>query len=47
MDMMTEELELLGPEPIRKLKRVEFDQLAAAGCFANERVELLFVASRA
>jgi Uma2 family endonuclease len=42
MDMMTEELELLVPEPIRKLKRVEFDRLAAAGCFDDERVELLF-----
>jgi hypothetical protein len=42
MDVMSEELELIAPEPIRNLKRVEFDRLAAAGCFDDERVELLF-----
>lgn len=28
--------------PIRPLKRVEYEKLAADGCFLNERVELLF-----
>lgn len=42
MDMMTEELELIVPEPIRKLKRIEFEKLAALGFFDDERVELLF-----
>lgn len=42
MDMLAEELALVAPESIRKLKRVEFDKLAAMGCFDDERVELLF-----
>lgn len=29
-------------ERIRPLRRVEFDQLVLAGCFEDERVELLF-----
>jgi Uma2 family endonuclease len=33
--------EPLVDEPIRPLKRVEYDQLAAAGRFEDERVELL------
>jgi len=28
--------------PIRRLKRVEYERLADAGCFDNERVELVF-----
>jgi len=32
----------LVTEPIRPLKRVEYEKLAAAGCFEDERVELLF-----
>ncbi|HUQ02299.1 MAG TPA: Uma2 family endonuclease [Kofleriaceae bacterium] len=40
--MMTEELELLVPEPIRKLKRVEFQKLGELGFFDDERVELLY-----
>ena len=34
--------ELLVGQKIRPLKRVEYDLLAADGCFADERVELLF-----
>lgn len=33
---------LLATEKVRPLKRVEYDQLVVAGCFDDERVELLF-----
>jgi Uma2 family endonuclease len=33
---------LLATEKVRPLKRVEYDRLVAAGCFEDERVELLF-----
>lgn len=42
MAMSTPEAIVRAREPIRPLKRVEYDQLAAAGCFDDERVELLF-----
>ena len=42
MDMLTEEYELVSPEPIRKMKRVEFEKLAELGYFDDERVELLY-----
>lgn len=32
----------LASEPVRRMKRVEFEKLAAAGCYDDERVELLF-----
>ena len=32
----------LGQEPIRKLTRTEYDQLVLAGCFEDERLELLY-----
>jgi Uma2 family endonuclease len=40
--MNTHEASLLATERIRPLKRVEFDRLAADGCFDDEDVELLF-----
>lgn len=36
------ELELLANEPFRPLKVSEFEQLGEAGCFDDERVELLY-----
>ncbi len=42
MEMLSPQETLFATEPVRRLKRVEFDQLAAAGCFDDERVELLF-----
>ena len=32
---------LLAPERMRPLKRQEYDRLAAAGCFEDEKIELL------
>jgi Uma2 family endonuclease len=40
--VMTSPAEILATEPIRPLKRVEYETLAAAGCFDDEKVELLF-----
>jgi len=41
--MMNEvDLSVIGGEPIRPLRRSEYDLLAAQGCFEDERVELLF-----
>jgi len=40
--MMSSPAEILANEPIRRLKRVEYEQLAAAGCFDDEKLELLF-----
>lgn len=42
MSMSTPEAIIRANEPIRPLKRVEYERLAAEGCFADERVELLF-----
>ncbi|CAN5867417.1 Uma2 family endonuclease [soil metagenome] len=42
MEMSSPQETLFATEPVRKLKRVEFDRLVAAGCFDDERVELLF-----
>lgn len=42
MEMLSPHAALLANERIRPLKRVEYDKLAADGCFADERVELLF-----
>ena len=42
MEMLSPHAALLANERIRPLKRVEYEQLAAAGCFENEKVELLF-----
>jgi Uma2 family endonuclease len=42
MEMLSPGAELIAKEAIRPLKRVEYDRLAAEGCFANEQVELLF-----
>ena len=39
---MTTPTDILGTERIRRLKRVEYDRLAAEGFFEDERVELLF-----
>ena len=39
---MTSPTEMMAAEEFRPLKRVEFDRLAAGGCFDEERVELLF-----
>lgn len=39
---MTSPIDMIGNETIRPLKRVEYDRLVAAGCFDDERVELLF-----
>src|SRR5262249_42544043 len=36
------DLSLLGEEPIRPMRRSEYELLAAQGCFDDERVELLF-----
>ena len=40
--MSTPELIIRANEPIRPLKRVEYERLAAEGFFENEKVELLF-----
>jgi Uma2 family endonuclease len=42
MDMLAEELALVAPESIRKMKRIEFEKLVELGYFDEERVELLF-----
>lgn len=42
MEMLSPDADLLQSEPIRPLKRVEFERLAAEGFFDDERVELLF-----
>lgn len=42
MEMLSPGAEMLAKEFIRPLKRVEYDRLAAAGCFEDEKVELLF-----
>jgi Uma2 family endonuclease len=42
MDMNPGEVAQEVSEVIRPLRRVEFDQLARAGCFDDERVELLY-----
>jgi len=42
MRMSTPEAIIRANAPIRPLKRVEYERLAADGCFADERVELLF-----
>ena len=42
MEMLPPHATLLANERIRPLKRVEYDKLAADGCFADEKVELLF-----
>ncbi len=39
---MTSPMDMMGNEPIRSLRRAEYDQLVATGCFEDERVELLF-----
>jgi len=35
------DLSALGPERIRPLRRDEYDRLVAAGCFEDEKIELL------
>lgn len=42
MRMSTPEKIIRTNAPIRPLKRVEYERLAAAGCFEDEKVELLF-----
>jgi len=42
MEMLSPPSDLFVDEPIRRIKRVEFQELAAAGHFDDERVELLF-----
>lgn len=42
MEMSTPEVMLRSNEPIRPLKRVEYERLAAEGYFEDEQVELLF-----
>ena len=42
MPMSTPDAIMRANEPIRPLRRVEFDRLAAEGFFDDERVELLF-----
>ena len=42
MDMPRSSAGLLATEPIRPLKRAEYERLAAAGYFEDEKVELLF-----
>jgi Uma2 family endonuclease len=42
MLMSTPEMMIRSNEPIRPLKRVEYERLAAEGCFEDEKVELLF-----
>lgn len=45
MEMLTPEAELIleaADRKLRRMKRVEFDRLAAEGCFDDEKVELLF-----
>lgn len=42
MEMSTPETIIRANEPIRPLKRVEYDRLAALGFFEDEKVELLF-----
>ncbi len=41
-EMLPPDANLLIGQRIRPLKRVEFDRLSSAGCFDEERVELLF-----
>lgn len=40
--MTTPQMIVRANAPIRPLKRVEYERLAADGCFEDERVELLF-----
>lgn len=40
--MSSPETILRSSEPIRPLKRIEYDKLVAEGCFDDEKVELLF-----
>jgi Uma2 family endonuclease len=42
MEMMSPGAALIPREAIRPLKRVEYEQLVAQGCFEDERVELVF-----
>src|SRR5919106_856627 len=42
MRMSTPEKVIRTDAPIRPLKRVEYERLAADGCFEDEKVELLF-----
>jgi len=42
MEMFAPPADLFADEPIRRMKRVEFQELADAGHFDDERVELLF-----
>ncbi len=42
MEAMSVEAASITNQRLRRLKRVEYDQLVAQGAFANERVELLF-----
>ena len=42
MEMSSPETMIRANEPIRPLKRVEYELLASRGCFEDERVELLF-----
>jgi len=40
--VMSSPAEILATEPVRPLKRVEYERLAAEGFFDDEKVELLF-----
>lgn len=42
METMSNSETILRTEPVRPLKRVEYERLAAEGFFDNEKVELLF-----
>jgi Uma2 family endonuclease len=42
METMSGPSEILATEPIRPLKRVEYERLASEGYFEDEKVELLF-----
>ena len=42
METMSTPETVMPTEPMRPLKRVEYEQLAAQGCFEDEKVELLF-----
>lgn len=35
-------MEALAEEPVRPLRRVEYDQLVALGAFEDEKLELLY-----
>ena len=42
MEMLPHEVDLYAHEPVRPLKRIEYERLTAEGFLEDEKVELLF-----